>query len=906
MNNNNSYHSFILNFLSNIDSDIDNSKLAIFVGSGVSICSGYPKWSDVIKKFAEPLGISKDKLEERDYLEIPDKFFYKFRHFEYKKLLNDIFDLQYTNLDLQEKILQINPYHVITTNWDNLLETAMLQTENRYYDIVHNDNDLSKANNTKLIIKMHGSLLKLDNDNNAIVMKESDYASYSDNFPLIENYIKSIFSTKRVFFIGYSLSDRNVQQILHWVKNRTINHIFPYLLIDGAYDEIEFSFYKEKGVFLLYCDEILNFLGKSTIADYQEKYASVLNLIMYRKNYLQDNKSLIEKFYNSLKTYEQFHFLSIDIIRDIIKNEFDIHSNYGIFGDRVLYLSIVGEYPKQELVKLFETINRLAIAMKSKKYFKPKINEKEAYILEKIDESNIETIALDFNKKISVDLSLLYELITNAETFNLFQTLIDFDFNGALNYTHEEMTSNTKVSDHNKIKLFKAYILYKIEKYDEAIIILQDVQKNSYQNKDFYIYFIAKTNLKYICHIKNINIDNESNLKSFCEKYKINEKLLEEEIYNLPVKYDKKHILKITNFDYFYEKFFKIQKLYDENLETKQAFEQGGSSSNSKHSEIYNEIFNVFSMINFNFITIDRYIYIQEIYSKAFRAIIANYSIVDDKSNEEPQKLSFPVNQFQKLNQFILYLGINGAEKFEQLSAFLNTTLMYQNIEKKKEYKLLEFSDIDNIINVMLSNIRKHENKSQFNNLNLFNKSIIILSWTQLEDNHIKEVLNIFIEILSDITDWSDYEVINIFLTNQYQSIKSDNLKLLEIILDKFILKFIIGNTFIDEQTIKRKNFTDMIFHIFKNNQYVLQISSDRIFTFCSKLPMSEYPEFSLQRMCLIYSLNRSLYVELRNRYIQMLLNDIETKDFEDKEKFMEEINQLLGIEESNNDLIRK
>ncbi len=84
MSGNNTYHDFIKKFLSNIDDDIQNSKLAIFVGSGISACSGYPTWSSVIKEFAEPLGMSKDyELKERDYLEIPDKFFYKFKNFEY-------------------------------------------------------------------------------------------------------------------------------------------------------------------------------------------------------------------------------------------------------------------------------------------------------------------------------------------------------------------------------------------------------------------------------------------------------------------------------------------------------------------------------------------------------------------------------------------------------------------------------------------------------------------------------------------------------------------------------------------------------------------------------------------------------------------------------------------------------
>lgn len=898
MNGNNTYQDFLKKFLSNIDDDIQNSKLAIFVGSGISACSGYPTWSSVIKKFAEPLGMSKDyELKERDYLEIPDKFFYKFKNFEYKKLLNNIFDIQHTNLNLQEKILQINPYHIITTNWDNLLEMAMLQTENRYYDIVHNDNDLSKANNTKLIIKMHGSLSKLYDNDNAIVMKESDYLSYSDNFPLIENFIKSIFSTKRVLFIGYSLSDRNVQQILHWVKNRTINHIFPYLILNGKYDEIEFSFYKEKGLFLIYLDEVLSFMNEKSESSYFEKYNKILDLIINRKQLIEKNKSIIEKVFNNLKTYEQFHFLSIDILIDILKNELKISSSYGVFGDRTLYLLSLSEYQKQEIEEILKKLSRLINVMKLRTHFKPKFNEKEIYILEKLYESNIESISLDLNKQLNMDLSILYGKIKRIETFNLFQTLINFDFDKALDYIHGEMTLNIKVSEQNKIKLFKAYILYKIEKYDEAIVILQEIQKNSYLNKDFYIYFIAKTDLKYICHIKKLNTINDFN--SFCNKYSIDEKSLEEEIYNLPVKYDKKHILKITNFDYFYEKFFKIQKLYDDNLKTKQVFEQGGSSTNNKHSEIYNEIYNIFSMINFNFLTIDRYIYIQEIYSKSFQAIIFNYSVVDNFSVQKLSKrLSFPINQFQKLNQFIFYLGINGAMNFEQLSDFLNTTLIYKNIKTgKKEYKFLEFNDINNIIEIMLVNIRKYENKSKFNNLNLFNKSVIILSWAVLTSEHIKQILELFIEDLNLKMYLDDYKLIGIFLINQSNFIKSDNLKLLESILDKFILKFIIGSSSIDEHTIKRINFTDTIFHIFKENQFKLQISLDRILIFCSKLPIQEEPLFSLYLMSLIYSLNKEKYSDLKEKQIQMLLNDINKKSNSENTELMNEINELLDIE---------
>lgn len=82
-----------------------------------------------------------------------------------------------------------------------------------FYDVVAKDTDLPYTPNNKMIIKMHG-----DFKNRNIVFKEDDYLSYSNNFKLIENYIKSLFSTNVVLFVGYSLGDTNVQLIFQWIK----------------------------------------------------------------------------------------------------------------------------------------------------------------------------------------------------------------------------------------------------------------------------------------------------------------------------------------------------------------------------------------------------------------------------------------------------------------------------------------------------------------------------------------------------------------------------------------------------------------------------------------------------------------------------------------------------------------
>ncbi|HDL8020787.1 TPA: SIR2 family protein, partial [Yersinia enterocolitica] len=68
----------------------------------------------------------------------------------------------------------------------------------------------------KKLVKMHG-----DFKNHNIVFKEDDYINYKHNFPLIENYIKSILSTHTVVFLGYSHNDVDLKQIVKWTQNHS-------------------------------------------------------------------------------------------------------------------------------------------------------------------------------------------------------------------------------------------------------------------------------------------------------------------------------------------------------------------------------------------------------------------------------------------------------------------------------------------------------------------------------------------------------------------------------------------------------------------------------------------------------------------------------------------------------------
>jgi NAD-dependent SIR2 family protein deacetylase len=137
---------------------MNNNKLIVFVGAGVSANSGYPLWDKVIENIAEKLGKDCKNISSDDYLKIPQYYFNSRKEKEYNDLINDIFNINNAKpKSLHSKILDLKPYHIITTNYDCLIEQAAAE-KGMFYDIVCKDSDLPYTPNNKMIIKMHGDL----------------------------------------------------------------------------------------------------------------------------------------------------------------------------------------------------------------------------------------------------------------------------------------------------------------------------------------------------------------------------------------------------------------------------------------------------------------------------------------------------------------------------------------------------------------------------------------------------------------------------------------------------------------------------------------------------------------------------------------------------------------------------
>ena len=208
----------------------ENNKLIVFVGAGVSRnVEGMPSWYALVKAMADAIHYSKcdyckhrngcegncrlqEEYSSDEFLKIPQYVYNQDPELYYKILAGQIKEVT-EDAPLSKAIFDINPTHIITTNYDTLLESSKSELREQYQVIVR-DKDLLDSTKNKYIIKMHGDL----HDTSTIVLKEQDYLNYSQNRVLIELFIKSLLTDHVVLFLGYSLNDYNIKQIISWLN----------------------------------------------------------------------------------------------------------------------------------------------------------------------------------------------------------------------------------------------------------------------------------------------------------------------------------------------------------------------------------------------------------------------------------------------------------------------------------------------------------------------------------------------------------------------------------------------------------------------------------------------------------------------------------------------------------------
>ena len=287
--------------LLNIQRASRENRLVIFVGAGVSMNSSVPSWNQLTNRMKAEL--PNEFSEETDALKIAQIFKDSRGHKEYMDKVKDIllYNKAVSN-PLHKSILALNPCHIITTNYDDLIEQE-LSKDFLQYHIIREDKDIPQMTYPNTLVKMHGDYVT---DN--IVLTEDDYYNYKENFPLTRAFVLSLFASKLILFVGFSFADLNLKFILNELKNILSDKMQrPYLL---SCDEPSYAtklYFVKKGVNIVYISEAdVDLLNDGK---YQSKDLSGIGLhtdkLLYAiKNYSaipQDNLALY--LYNRIVPY---------------------------------------------------------------------------------------------------------------------------------------------------------------------------------------------------------------------------------------------------------------------------------------------------------------------------------------------------------------------------------------------------------------------------------------------------------------------------------------------------------------------------------------------------------------------------------------------------------------------------
>lgn len=214
---------------------IQNKRVLLFVGSGISCSVGLPSWSKLITELSRKLGIEKDlykmlgdNLSLAEYYEVceterhpgssPMRYiceYIKNKEAEQKERIS--------SAKVLNQIVGLGCPIVYTTNYDHCLEIAYSHTGNQYKAICDVKDLATVSEGATQIVKFHG-----DYDiPQSIVFTENSYFDRLDFESPLDIKLRADMLSRSILFIGYSLSDVNIRLLIYkldklWKKNEAL------------------------------------------------------------------------------------------------------------------------------------------------------------------------------------------------------------------------------------------------------------------------------------------------------------------------------------------------------------------------------------------------------------------------------------------------------------------------------------------------------------------------------------------------------------------------------------------------------------------------------------------------------------------------------------------------------------
>jgi hypothetical protein len=228
--------------------EITKGNCVLFVGAGLSIQSGLPTWTELVKPLAQELGISL----ETDYPRIAQYYENQMGRQSLVSKIQAAIQKPVSPSEAHQLIARL-PFQVIfTTNYDSLLERA-LSSAGRSFNVTLSDEGAAYWSADKVqVVKIHGSI----DVPTTLVVTADDYSTYFRTHPLISNVLKTQLATKTFLFLGYSLSDPDFQMIFDEMRFDAERHRrVSYCVVPEA-DHLVIDDWRRRGVRIILSDAL--------------------------------------------------------------------------------------------------------------------------------------------------------------------------------------------------------------------------------------------------------------------------------------------------------------------------------------------------------------------------------------------------------------------------------------------------------------------------------------------------------------------------------------------------------------------------------------------------------------------------------------------------------------------------
>lgn len=673
------------NDVASIKDAINNNRLVIFAGAGVSKDSGIPLWHELQEAIKDRLN---ERTSEVDPMKIAQLLYNEKGEKEYNDILKKLL-FEKSNLPnlLHEILFELNPQHIVTTNFDNHFE-SIINDHGLAFSVVSKDEDLPYASQKRLLIKYHG-----DFESHNTVLKEHDYLEFSKNHTLKEVFVKSLFSNKVIFFVGYSVSDPNLKLLIREIQyllNK--HHQRAYMLTSKEeVNSTEIKYFESLGINIIPAknDLVKSLENKNLeLSDRGLKVYATLRHIKDFKVYdyrsadsIKPNKSrIIDELYNSLARFHYIRVLPQKALAGLYPIYKDAKQEPGYlvldsslkFFNKDLYQLIseyIGkendDYSDEEKEKLNYSLSRIAMAGIQTIGIAGKVDSMGAYPIK--DE-------LEFRSKIH-----------HRSCDCIDCTLNDYNYSAALNKIFKyNIDDKTSLWD----DLIYFYGLYRTKDFYNCFLALKSIIVKANRLKKMEVGFLAKYNLKQLKWLIRNDFFNDriswqdiQDIEKEIDKIDLDEELdkakyfVDEDLFSfLKEVRDGTYIQRLCN---------EIDEIFVKVPKTVASIERGGSHSSNVFGNLYDSVSLLKVFLEGNFLLGNGFSPVRYTLNKSINSFVLGYYLKNFEGIKKGSFLGFGLAHIKKFDTFLFKLIVENSNHKELVQILIKNKIENIQIEQK-------------------------------------------------------------------------------------------------------------------------------------------------------------------------------------------------------------------------------